>query len=39
MERIFYWLKKSFNFNWRHCNRFCPMCEYYETCKNDDVLG
>ena len=39
MEKIFYWLKKTINFNWKYCRSFCPTCEYYETCKSDNVLG
>lgn len=39
MSRWVYWIKKSFNWNWRYCSKFCVICKYYETCKNDDVLS
>ena len=30
---------ETINRNLKHCNKFCLVCEYYEACKNDDVLG
>lgn len=38
MEKILYWIKKTINFNWKHCSKLCPACRYYEICKKDDVL-
>ena len=39
MSRWVYWIKKSLNWNWRYCSKFCVTCKYYEICKNDDVLS
>ncbi len=39
MEKILYWIKKTVMFKWKYCSCFCPTCKFYETCKNDDVLG
>ena len=38
MARLLYWLKKSMNWNWKYCGKFCVTCKYYETCKRDEVL-
>lgn len=38
MERLLYWIRKSLNMNWKYCSKFCITCQYYDTCKNDDVL-
>lgn len=39
MERVVYWIKKTLNWKWRYCSKFCVTCKYFETCKNDDVLS
>lgn len=38
MERLLYWIRKSLNMNWKYCSKFCITCQYYETCKNDNVF-
>ena len=38
MQKIVYWLQKTFSMNWRYCKGFCVTCKYYETCKKDQVL-
>lgn len=39
MGRFMYWIKKSFNWNWRYCSKFCVTCKYYKECKDDGVLS
>ncbi len=38
MKRILFWMKKIVKGNVKYCKSFCPMCEYYEQCKDDGVM-
>lgn len=35
MERIVYWLKNVLKKNMRNCVCFCPVCRYFEICRED----
>ena len=37
MEKFVYWIIKTIRSN-RYCNKFCPTCKYFETCKQDIQL-
>lgn len=36
MERYIYWIKELIT-NKKDCRGFCPMCEYYNNCKEDEA--
>ena len=38
MKRLAFWLKKCFRKNNIGCRSFCPACEYFEDCKDDNVI-
>lgn len=35
MERLAYWIKNVIKMNKRNCRCFCPICEYFEMCRED----
>ncbi len=37
MERLVYWVKRIFE-NKKFCKSCCIVCNYYETCKSDELL-
>ena len=37
MEKLKFWLKKTFRLNNVECRHICMNCRYYEICSNDGV--
>lgn len=35
MEKLIYWIRKTFKGKEKHCKHFCVCCEFYDICKEE----